>query len=86
MPYLNGTAVSTGLDIAANTFLSIFDTAHGTTAPLAAITQFQVQFGVQNMLQQNFQYDFKAFINETSAMKAVDGALSTGIVNGLIGH
>jgi hypothetical protein len=47
MPYLTGTAANTGLAIAANTYQSVFDTAPGTTAPLAAVTQFQVQIGGQ---------------------------------------
>jgi hypothetical protein len=40
MPYLTGSAASTGLAIAANTYQSAFDTAPGTTAQLAPITQF----------------------------------------------
>jgi hypothetical protein len=59
MPYLTGSAANTGLAIAANTYQSVFDTAPGTTAPLAFITQLQVQIGGQNMFQQNFQYDFE---------------------------
>jgi hypothetical protein len=86
MPYLTVTAANTGLAIAANTYQSVFDTATGTTAHLAAITQFQVQIGGQNIFQQNFQYDFETFMNETSAMNAINGGLSTGITNGLIGH
>ncbi len=47
-------AANTGLAIAANTYQSVFVTAPGTTAPLASITQFQVQIGGQNIFQQNF--------------------------------
>ena len=54
MPYLTGSAANTGLAIAADTYQSVFDTAPGTTAPLASITQLQVQIGGQNMFQQNF--------------------------------
>ena len=86
MPYLTGTAANTGLTVAANIYQSVFDTASGTTDPLAAVTQFQVQIGGQNMFQQNFQYDFEKFINETSAMNEINGGLSTGITNELIGH
>lgn len=86
MPYLTVIAANTGLAIAANTHQSVFDTAPGTTAPLADIIQFQVQLGGQNMFQQNFQYDYESFINETSAMNATDGGLSTGLTNCLIGH
>lgn len=86
MPYLTGTAADTGLAIAANTYQSVFDTAPATTAPLAASTQFQVRIGGQNAFQQNFQYDFETFINETSSINAANGVLSTGVVNGLIGH
>ena len=78
--YLTGTAANTGLAIAANTYQSVFDTAPGTTAPLAAITQFQVQVGGQNMFQQNFQYYGKCckwcFINWSR--KWIDRTLRMG--------
>ena len=86
IPYLTGTAANTGLAVAANTYQSIFDSAPATTAPLGAITQFQVQVGGQNMFQQNFQYDFETFLNETAQMNAINGGLSTGVNSGLIGH
>ncbi len=59
MPYLTRSAANTDLAIAANTYQSAFDTAPGTTAPSASITQLQVQIGGQNMFKQNFQYDFE---------------------------
>jgi hypothetical protein len=72
--------------VAANTYQSVFDDAPGTTAPLGMITQFQIQIGCQNMFQHNFQYDFDTFLNKTSQLNAINGDLSTGITNGLIGH
>lgn len=54
MSYLTGTDDNTGLTIFANTYQPVFDTAFGPTALLAAITQFNVQVGSQNMFQQYF--------------------------------
>ena len=84
MPYLTGTAANTGIAIPIPPYQSMFDTAPATTCPLASITQFNVQVGGQNLFQQNFSYDFETFINETSAMNAINGGISTGITSGLI--
>ncbi len=86
MPFLTGTAANTGLAVAGNVYQSVFDPAPGCTTPLAAITQFQVQVGGMNMFQQNVQYDFSAFLDEVAGLNAINGGISTGLTNGLIGH
>jgi hypothetical protein len=88
MPFATPGAAAAGLflNVSVPTYQSPFDTAPGTTTPMAAITQFQVQVGGQNMLQQNFQYDFENFFNEVSQINAINGGASTGITCGLIGQ
>ena len=82
IPYISGS--NSGVVGNLPPYQTLFDTAPGTTTPLAAITQFQVQVGGQNIFQQNFQYDFENFVNEVSAMNAINGGISTGLTNGLI--
>lgn len=87
IPYANSsTAASVFATYTGPVYTSVFDSAPGTTTPLASITQFQVQVAGQNMLQQNFLYDFENFFNEVSSINAINGGLSTGITNGLIGQ
>jgi hypothetical protein len=83
---LNGLVANTGLAINIAPYQSPFDTSPSTSCPFAAIGQFQVQVAGQNMFQQNFQYDYEDFINEVSAMYAINGGLSSGINAGLISH
>jgi hypothetical protein len=84
IPQLNSSA--SGLTAARSPCQSLTDSSPATTAPLAAIGQFQVQVSGQNMFQQNFQYDFEEFFNEVSAINAINGGLSTGLTSGLLGH
>lgn len=67
-------------------YQSPFDSAPGTTTPMAAITQFQVQIAGQNMFMNNVQYDFDEFFNEVSQANSINGGLSTGLSSGLIGQ
>lgn len=64
---------------------SIFDSAPGTTSPLAAISQFNVQLAGRNVFQASFQYDFEAFKNEVESACAIDGGSTVGLCNGLLG-
>lgn len=66
------------------TYQSPFDSAPGTTAPLASIYNFNVQVGGRNIFQQNFNYDFENFMNELSRINAINGGETLGITSGLI--
>lgn len=66
------------------TYQSPFDSAPGTTAPLASIYNFNVQVGGRNIFQQNFNYDFENFMNELSRINAINGGETLGVTSGLI--
>lgn len=66
------------------TYQSPFDSAPGTTAPLASLYNFNVQVGGRNIFQQNFNYDFENFVNELSRINAINGGETLGITSGLI--
>lgn len=66
------------------TYQSPFDSAPGTTAPLASIQNFNVQIGGRNIFQQNFNYDFEDFVNELSHANAINGGETIGLTSGLI--
>ena len=84
--FFNGTSAHNGLALNIPSYQSMFDSAPGTSSPLAAITNFNIQVAGENLFQQNFQYDFQTFINETSSLNAINGGASTSLTNGLIGH
>lgn len=87
MPYANSSvATSVFANVTTPVYQSPFDTAPGTTLPMGAITNFQVQVAGQNMFQAAALYDFETFNNETSRVNAINGGASTGLNNGLIGH
>jgi len=68
------------------TYQSVFDTAPATTRPLTQISQFNVQVGGKNIFQRSLDYTFENFIQEMSAINAINGGASTGITSGLIGQ
>lgn len=86
IPQLTGTAANMGWANAntAPEYQSPFSSSPATTAPLASITNFNVQIGGKNIFQQNFNYDFETFKNEVVSANAVNGGVITGIANGLI--
>lgn len=67
-------------------FQSPFDTAPGTTGPLAVLRDFNVAVGGSNVFQRNKQYDYEAFLDEVCRDNAIDGGVSTGHSNGLISY
>jgi hypothetical protein len=84
IPVLNG-AAGNAATAALTPYQSCFDSCPGTSSPMAAITQFNVQVSGKNMFQQNFQYDYEAFMNELQSVNALNGGCSTGLTSGLIG-
>lgn len=65
-------------------FQSPFTTEGGTTSPLIALTNFNVQVAGINQFLQNEVYDFEQFVNELSSDNALNGGLINGLTSGLI--
>ena len=63
---------------------SPFSSVPATTAPMAALTNFNVLVGGRNVFQQNELYDFEAFIQQLSSINAINGGASTGLTSGLL--
>jgi hypothetical protein len=63
---------------------SPFSSVPATTAPMAALTNFNVLVGGRNVFQQNELYDFEAFIQNLSSINAINGGASTGLTSGLL--
>ncbi len=83
IPLFNSGAANMGF--ALSPYLSIWDTAPGTTSPLAALSNFNVSISGQNIFQQNEAYDFEAFCNELASANSINGGSSVGLSSGLIG-
>lgn len=77
----NGTGLTT---LTINPEQSVVDTFPGTTCPLASISHFQVLIAGTNIFQQNVDYDFDAFLNETVKGNAVNGNDTEQVNSGLI--
>jgi len=86
VPQLNGSQANVGWFAANNNpeYQSPFSSSPATTAPLASITNFNVQIGGRNIFQQNFNYDFETFKNEVVSVNAINGGVVNGLANGLI--
>lgn len=65
---------------------SPFDSAPATTAPQAALIDFNVLVSNMNIFQRNVSYDFENFIAEISPANAINGGLDTGLTSGMIGQ
>lgn len=65
-------------------FASPFDSAPYTCQPGAAIRNFQVQVGNENVFNKTIDYDYEAFNDEFKKLAAVNGGLTHEISNGLI--
>ena len=87
IPMLQSTANYTGQNqetIAIAPYQSPFSSEPGTTSPLIALTNFNIQIAGVNQFLQNEQYDFEQFVNELSSQNAINGGLVDGLVSGLI--
>ncbi len=67
-----------------NPLQSVFATEPGTTSPLCALTNYNVQLAGVSLYQSNFNYDWESFNNELQSINAVNGGLTTGFSSGLI--
>ena len=76
----------TGTPINVAPHLSPFSAEPGTTSPLIALTNFNVQIAGVNMFIQNEDYDFEQWVNELSSQNAINGNLVDGLTSGLVGE
>lgn len=65
---------------------SPFSSEPGTTSPLIALTNFNVQVAGVNQFIMNQDYDFEQWVNELSSQNAINGNLVDGMTSGLIGE
>jgi hypothetical protein len=79
-PFLNASSNGTS---AVSPFQSCLTTDGSTTSPLA-INNFNVQLSGQNVLMQNSDYSYSAFLEQLKGTGAVNGGNVDGITSGLI--
>lgn len=66
-------------------FMSPFDPAGaGPTAPMATLTNFNVQISGQNAIYNMQRYNFEEWNNQLYGQNAVNGGLTDGLTSGLI--
>ncbi len=66
-------------------FQSPFDTCgSGTTAPYAALNNFNVVVAGQNMVYNQVQYDYQQFEDQLRGINSINGGLVDGLTSGLI--
>ena len=79
------TSTNTGFVPGVPVFQSPFDTAGtGTTSPLCAITNFNIQVSGQNAIYNMEKYSFEQWNNQLYGQNAVNGGLTDGLTSGLI--
>jgi hypothetical protein len=89
IPMLQATANNVGItggDIFLAPYHSPFASEPGTTSPLIALTNFNVQVAGVNQFIMNQDYDFEQWVNELSSQNAINGNLVDGMTSGLIGE
>jgi hypothetical protein len=86
IPFLKQGITTVGQPVADyNEWQSPFDTAGcGTTAPLTAIGNFNVQIAGQNAIYNMQRYTFEEWNNQLYGQNAVNGGLTDGLTSGLI--
>jgi len=66
-------------------FQSPYDTCgSGTTAPYAALNNFNVVIAGQNMVYNQIQYDYQQFEDQLRGVNSINGGLVDGLTSGLI--
>jgi len=83
---LEGSTPSAGTGAASlPPFQSPYDTCgSGTTAPYAALNNFNVVVAGQNMVYNQVQYDYQQFEDQLRGVNSVNGGLVDGLTSGLI--
>jgi hypothetical protein len=77
-------AASNYSNLSFEAYQSVFESAPGTTGPLAYISQFNVLLGSKPVFTMNKDYDFENFQDEICKINSINGANSTGLSSGLI--
>lgn len=80
---INGTN-SNFSDISLPCYQSPFSTSPATTAPLIALTNFNVKISGVNTMLNTENYDFQNFVDQLSFDGAINGNLVDGLTSGLI--
>jgi len=80
IPFISTSEPGLGTD----QYKSPFDTAPATTAPLAHLSNFNVQIAGTNLIENSIQYTFQAFNEHLYGANAVNGGLTDGLTSGLI--
>jgi hypothetical protein len=66
-------------------YMSPFSPAGGgTTSPLVALTNFNIQISGQNAIYNTQRYGFEEWLNQLYGQNAVNGGLTDGLTSGLI--
>jgi len=69
-----------------NPLTNPFSSEGGTTTPLLAVTQFQVQVSGINMFETALSYGYEQFLREVASVNAINGGMVPGWTSGLIGE
>ena len=81
---IGATATATGVE-SLPPFQSCWDTCgSGTTAPYAALNNFNVVVAGQNMVYNQVQYDYQQFEDQLRGVNSVNGGLVDGLTSGMI--
>lgn len=83
IPILSGTAAN-NTSGSVSELQSCYSGVPACSAPLAAITAFNVALSGINVFQSNLNYDYECFLNEVCRAGSINGGLSTGMMSGLI--
>lgn len=65
---------------------SPYDSAPATTAPGAALSDFQVLISNMNCFQRNYTYTFETFLAEMQGVNSINGGLYMGLQSGQIDY
>lgn len=84
IPFISASVNGGGADRNMNPACSPFASEPSTTSPLISLTNFNVQIAGVNVLQQNIQYTYEAFVGQLMGVNAINGGLSDGLSSGLI--
>ena len=84
VPHLNS-VTGNNANVAFSELQSPFSTAPATTAPQAALQQFQVMVAGRNVFANQIQYDFDVFLDEV-VKTGLNSGYTTGLCSGLLGE
>ena len=84
-PFINGMVSGGSGTLAQPQFQNPFDSCGGgTSAPYAALNNFNVVVAGQNMVYNQVQYDYQEFLEQLVGVNSVNGNLVDGLTSGLI--